>query len=204
VAVRFTYEDRDGSTHFKAWALPLIVAAITLPIIAAFAAGSQGAAIGAATAFLVLCALVIIAVRSRPLTAMEVAEPDSPGHRVLLLATDELGARPAERVAELVGGADDVRLLIPARSRRLDRWLSGDDEARDSAQDRLASSAGALTAAGLRVSGSVGDSDALQAVEDELRSFAADEVLVVGGPDDEAEIEELRHRLALPLTRVPG
>jgi hypothetical protein len=26
----------------------------------------------------------------------------------------------------------------------------------------------------------------------------------VGGLGDEAEIEELRHRLALPLTRVPG
>lgn len=204
MGVRFTFEDRDGSTHFKAWALPLIVAAITLPIIAGFAAGSQGAAIGAATAFAVTCVIVIGAVRSRPFTAMEVAEAESPGHRVLLLVTDELGAPPAERVAELVGDAEDVRILIPARSRRLDRWLSGDDEARSSAQDRLASSAGSLTAAGLRVSGSVGDSDPLQAVEDELRSFAADEVLVVGGADDEAEIEKLRHRLALPLTRVPS
>lgn len=202
--MRFTYEDRDGSTHFKAWALPLIVAAITVPIIAAFAAGSQGAAIGAATAFVVTCLIVIAAARSRPFAAMEVAEPESPGHRVLLLATGELGARGAERVAELVGGADDVRILIPARSRRIDRWLSGDDEARNSARDRLASSAGALTAAGLRVSGSVGDSDALQAVEDELRSFAADEVLVVADAGDDAEIKKLRHRLALPLTRVPS
>ncbi|MFN2612986.1 MAG: hypothetical protein ABR536_06420 [Solirubrobacterales bacterium] len=200
--VRFTYEDRDGSTHFKGWALPLIVGAICVPIVVAFSAGSQGAAIGAATAFLVASVVIIAAVRSRPFGAMEVAKSEHPGHRVLLLTAIELGDGPAERVIELVAGAEDVRILVPVSSRRIDRWLSAEDGARAGAQARLATTAGILTAAGLRVSGSVGDSDTLQAVEDELRSFAADEVLVVAGPRHDAEIEQLRHRLALPLTRV--
>jgi len=59
-----------------------------------------------------------------------------------------------------------------------------------------------LTAAGLAVSGSVGDSDPLQAVEDELRSFAADEIVVLADPESDAAVEQLRNRLALPLTTV--
>lgn len=202
--MRLTYEDKEGTARFKAWALPLIVAAICVPIVAGFAAGSQGAAVGAATAALVATIVIVAAARTRPFSVMEVAARAKPGHRVLVLAPGELGPRPAERVAELAAGAEDVRVLVPTPSRRLDRWLSGDDAARANAQERLAASAGALTAAGLRVSGSVGDNDPLQAVEDELRSFAADEVLFVARPGEEAEVEALRHRLGLPLTRVPA
>ncbi len=46
----------------------------------------------------------------------------------------------------------------------------------------LARSAGALVAAGLPVSGSLGDGDPVQALEDELRSYPADEVVWVPGP----------------------
>jgi hypothetical protein len=203
MGVRFTFEDREGSTHIKSWALPLVVAAICVPIVAAFAAGSQGAAIGAGAAFLVASTIVVMAVRTRPFRAMEVASAKGAGHRVLVLAPEELGAEPAQRVAKLAAGAADVRVLVPTPSKRLDRWLSGDDAARASARERLAASAGALTAAGLPVSGSVGDNDPVQAVEDELRSFAADEVLYVIDEADRGKVEKLRHRLALPLTRVP-
>ena len=68
---------------------------------------------------------------------------------------------------------------MPVPSHRLDRWLSAEDEARHEAEARLARSAGTLVAAGLPVSGSVGDADPAQAVEDELRDFAADEVVLV-------------------------
>jgi hypothetical protein len=200
--MRFTFEDTEGTTRFKSWALPLVVAAICVPIIAGFAAGSQGAALGAATAALIGTILITFAVRTRPFRAMEVATTQRPGHRVLVLAPEELAPAPAQRVAELAAGAADVRVLVPTPSRRLDRWLSGDDAARTSARERLAASAGILTAAGLPVSGSVGDSDPVQAVEDELRSFAADEVVFVAGGERAGQVEKLRHRLALPLTSV--
>ena len=202
MGLRFTFEDNQGMTRFKAWALPLIVAAICVPIVAGFAAGSQGAAIGAATACAVATVVIVLAARTRPFAAMEVASAPRPGKRVLVLAPEELDPGPVERVARLAAGAVDVRVLVPTPSRKLDRWLSGDDAARASARQRLAATAGALTAAGLPVSGSVGDSDPVQAVEDELRSFAADEVLVVTGGEREVKVEKLRHRLALPLTRV--
>jgi hypothetical protein len=202
MGLRFTFEDREGVTHIKSWALPLVVAAICVPIVAGFAAGSQGAAIGAAVAAMVTAVIIVVSARTKPFRAMEVADAKRLGYRVLVLAPGELGTVPAQRVAELAAGADDVRVLVPTPSKRLDRWLSGDDAARASARETLAASAGALTAAGLPVSGSVGDSDPVQAVEDELRSFAADEVLVAGAGAD-LDVEKLRHRLALPLTRVP-
>jgi hypothetical protein len=199
---RFTYEDARGDTQFRSWALPLIVIAICVPIAAAFAIPSQGTAVGMAVAALAVAIVLVTAARSRPFGPMEVADSPHPGHRVLVLTTEDLTGTSLERVAKLAAGAEDVRVVVPAPSRRLDRWLSAEDKARGFAQDRLARSAGALTASGLRVSGSVGDSDPLQAVEDELRSFAADEVVVVADPGRTEEVERLRGRLALPLTTV--
>lgn len=200
---RFSYEDAEGTTRFKAWALPLIVAAICIPVVAAFGITSQGSAVGFAMAAAVATLIIVLAVRSKPFGPMEVAAAADGKRRVLVVATEELGVASAARVAELASGADDVRIVVAIPSRRLDRWLSGDDAARGQAQAWLAGSAGALTAQGLRVSGSVGDADPAQAVADELRSFAADEVLVISDEPHTAQIEELRHRLALPLTRLP-
>ncbi len=204
MGVRFTYEDTDGSTRFKAWALPLIVAAICVPIVAGFSAGSQGAAIGAGIAALTGATVIVLASRSQPFAAMEVARAESPGRRILVLAAIELEAEAAGELAAIAAGADDVRVVVPIPSSRLDAWLSSEDDANTRAREMLAGTAGALTAAGLPVSGSVGDRDMVQAAEDELRSFAADEVVVYSGPGTERSVEKLRHRLALPLTRLPA
>ena len=54
----------------------------------------------------------------------------------------------------------------------------------------------------------VGDSDPLKAIEDALRTFAADEILVVAHPDDEAGWLEsgsgaaAKERFNLPVTHV--
>lgn len=201
---RFTYEDAHGDTQFRSWALPLIVAAICVPIAAAFAIPSQGTAVGMAVAALAVAIVLVAAARSRPFGPMEVAESPHGGRHVLILTTEDLTGALLARISKLAAGADDVRIVVPTPSDRLSRWLSAEDRARGVAQDRLARCAGALTASGLRVSGSVGDSDLIQATEDELRSFPADEVLTIAGEGRDAEIERLRHRLALPLTRVPA
>jgi hypothetical protein len=120
---------------------------------------------------------------------------------VLVVATTEATEESAQRIAQLAGSPQDVRVVVPVPSHRLDRWMSAEDDARREAEARLARSAGVLVAAGLPVSGSVGDHDPAQALEDELRNFAADEVLLLNtnGKDPLAKIET---RLALPLRRV--
>lgn len=182
------------------WALPLIVIAIAVPIVAAFMLGGApaGLAMGAVAALTIL----LTAARSKPFGPMEVAAAPDEGQRLLVVAADDVGAAAAEEIAGHAAAGAVVRIVVPAPATRLSRWLSAEDSAREQGQDRLARSAGALTAAGLRVSGTVGDSDPAQAVEDELRSFAADEVLVVPAGGSAAQIEKLRERLALPLTTL--
>jgi hypothetical protein len=185
--------------HLRAWALPLAVAAICVPIAAAFAV--QQAALGMAVGALAAVALVVMAARARPRGRVEVAQRAGPGHRVVVIATAEATPEAAGRVAEIAEDAEDVRLVVPLPSHRLERWLSAEDQARAEAERRLAHSAGALTAAGLAVSGSLGDPDPAQALEDELRDYPADEVVLLTG-DGEDPLADLEGRLGLPLTRV--
>ena len=60
----------------------------------------------------------------------------------------------------------------------------------------------------LDVEARVGDSAPIKAIEDALRTFAADEILVVARPDDQASWleegagEKAQARFSIPITRV--
>jgi hypothetical protein len=197
-----TTRDPQGGLRLRALTAPLLIAVIAAAVAAAMALSSSvGAGLGLAVGALAVTALVVFAVRARPRERVEVAKDAGSGRRVVVLATDEVTADAAERVEKLAAGADDVRLLIPLPSHRLERWLSAEDDARAEGERRLAHSAGALVAAGLPVSGSLGDHDPAQALEDELRDYPADEVLLLSEGDDDP-LAELKGRLGLPLTRV--
>jgi hypothetical protein len=145
--------------------------------------------------------LIVFAARSKPEKCVEVAGSRDEGHRLLVVAAAEPTPAAAQRIAELAGSAIDVRIVVPVQSHRLDRWLSAEDEARNDAEARLARSAGTLVAAGLPVSGSVGDPDPAQALEDELRGFPADEVVLLTG-DGKDPLAKVEPRLGIPLRRV--
>jgi hypothetical protein len=197
-----TTRDPEGGTHFRPLAIPLILVAICGSIVGAMALGGiLGAGIGVAVGALAATALVVFASQAKPDRRLEVAEAADTGHRVLVVAVTEATADSAQRIADLAGSATDVRVVVPVPSHRLDRLMSAEDDARREAEGSLARSAGALVAAGLPVSGSVGDHDPAQAMEDELRDFAADEVvlLTANGKDPLAKVES---RLGLPLRRV--
>jgi hypothetical protein len=180
----------------------LIIALIGSSIVAAMAlAGTFGAGLGMAVGAIAATALIIFAARLRPERRLEVATSEDDDRRVLVIATAELGPAAAQRIADIAGSPVDVRLVVPVPSHRLDRWLSAEDEARHEAEARLARSAGALVAAGLPVSGSVGDSDPAQTLEDELHGFPADEVLLVTG-DGKDPLAKIESRIGLPLRRV--
>jgi hypothetical protein len=196
-------EDEGGTRYLRAGAIPVVVAAIAVPVVVAMlisVVAIEATAVGMAAGAAAVATLLIVAARVRPRGRLEVAARTDAGRRLLVVAAEEIPAAVAERVAERAGGAEDVRLVVPLRSRRIDRWLSAEDRARGEAQRRLAHSAGVLVAAGLPVSGSLGDGDLVQAVEDELRSFAADEVVVVSA--DREKVEQVRGRLAVPLVHI--
>ncbi|HWM62885.1 MAG TPA: hypothetical protein VNP96_02730 [Solirubrobacterales bacterium] len=187
-----------------AWKLPLIVAAIAVPVVAAFMVG--GPAVGTAAGALAALAILVVAARQRPHDPIGAAPTDEARRHVLVVAAspiEESGAVAAVAREARAGGpgeAVDVRVLAPASIGFLDRWASDVEGSRQRAQERLVATVAALAKAGIEAEARVGDEDAVQAVEDQLQSYPADEViLVTAGEDadgsDAAAAEELRSRL---------
>jgi hypothetical protein len=198
-----TTRDPQGGMRFRPFAIPLIIAAICVSVAAAMSLSSTGlgAGIGMAVGAVAATSLIVFAARAKPDGRLEVARSEDSGHRVLVVAVTEATPGAAQRIADITGSPSDVRLLVPVPSHRLDRWLSAEDDARHEAEARLARSAGVLVAAGLPVSGSIGDHDPAQALEDELRGYPADEVVLLTD-DNRDPLGKVEARLTLPLRRV--
>lgn len=200
--------------QIPSWALPLIVLALAVPIIGAFALGGPG--LGLAVGALAAVAIVTVAVRQRP--RGPISPPGGSGRRRILLAAGVPVDEPAavERIAREAGiGAGDepaqVRVVMPARSKFLDRWASDVAPAREQAQDRLVHTLASLGKAHIDADARVGDADLVQAVEDELRTFPATEVILATGgesqdPEGNAAAAELDARLSVPFRHLtlPG
>lgn len=189
------------------WKLPLIVAALAVPIVVAFALG--GGAAGVAFGALAVAALIVIAVRQRPLGPIGTAPERGVRRRVLLVVTSPVETPAAVQkvaaVAELGDGAGaaEVLVLAPARIGFLDRWASDVEGARQVAQQNLVATVAALAKAGIAAEARVGDEDIVQATEDQLQSFVADEVVLVGdGEWDEVAVAELEARLRAEFRQV--
>lgn len=192
----------------KPWKLPLVVTAIAVPIVVAFYFGGPGIGVGfgALGAF----GVVLYAVRQRPRGAIGPLPPQTDPDRVLIVLAGRLeDPRAVERVAALAGDGDGetaVMVLAPTHVGFLDRWASDVEEARREAQQRLVLGVAALAAAGVEAEARVGDEDIVQAVEDQLGSFPASQVVLVSaGTEDEAAARaagELRARLRTSFEHV--
>jgi hypothetical protein len=105
--------------------------------------------------------------------------------RILVIA-NETAATAALR-QHVVGRARraeaDVLVVAPALIGRLDYWASDDRRARRAAEERLLRSLEALRRHGIVAAGYVGDSDPIVAIEDALRLFPADEIVISTHPD---------------------
>lgn len=191
------------------WKLPVIVAALTLPIVAGFLVA--GPALGVAVGALAVLVLLVVAARQRP--RGPIGSPEDDGRRrVLIVVTGPVEAPAA--VEEVAGAArldqgvagDEVLVLAPARIGFLDRWASDVEGAREAAQQNLVVTVAALAKAGVAAEARVGEEDVVQAVEDQLQSFAASEVVLVsegvGDGGEDAAAAELRSRLRAEFRHV--
>jgi len=110
--------------------------------------------------------------------------------------------RPVEVLREALGGdVDELRVVVPAVKQSRLQWLTNaDDDARERAEGAAASIDDATSDA---VEAEAGDPDPLQAAEDALAEFEADELVVVTRPDEQATwLEE--GRAADIERRFPG
>jgi hypothetical protein len=130
--------------------------------------------------------------------------------RILVIANETVGGEALrDAIAERAAGFEEQVLVVcPALNSRLRHWASDDDAARASAQGRLERSLQRLGDAGVVARGEVGDSEPLQAMEDALRTFGADEIIISTHPEGRSNwlergvVDRARERFAVPITHV--
>ena len=164
--------------------------------------------------FVVETALIIwwIFMRGRGERPIQQAPPPHPEgeRRILVVANETVGGAPLlEQIRKRSEGVHEhVLVVVPALNSPLKHWVSDEDGAREAAQQRLEASLAAMREAGIDARGEVGDSDPLQAIEDALRTFAPDELIISTHPAERSHWLErgvvvgARERFALPVTHV--
>ena len=83
-----------------------------------------------------------------------------------------------EEIRKRAREGDDVLVVFPALNSRLRHWVSDDDKARAEAERRRELSLKRFEEAGVRVHGEIGDADPVQAIDDAIRAYGADEVVI--------------------------
>jgi GABA permease len=127
--------------------------------------------------------------------------------RILVLADETVGGRALLRELQNRSRGGDVQILLVTPA------LAGPqsperDVATELARQRLELSLQALHEAGLRARGQVGDHEPNRAIEDALREFAADEIVISTHPSgrspwlQDGVVERARREIELPVTHV--
>jgi hypothetical protein len=131
--------------------------------------------------------------------------------RILVVANQTAeGQELLEEIRNRCRGGDcEVLLVSPALvGSRSQRWASDIDEGLDLARERMARSVTALRGVGVEVRAEVGDPDPNMAIEDALRMFPADEIVISTLPPGESRwlehdvVERTRREVDLPMTHV--
>jgi hypothetical protein len=200
-------------TEAEAFSFVVVIAAVGAAIGLAAWLGGRWAALGV---FIGLAIGVIAAIflRSEP-KVREQAIWERPRtrdeqRRVLVIANETCAGRALldEIRYRVRGRQSQVLVVAPALSGHVRFWASDIDGARDLAKARLDESLAALADSGIEARGEVGDADPVQAIEDALRTFGADEIIISTHPPGRSnwlerdEVAKARERFPVPVTHV--
>jgi nucleotide-binding universal stress UspA family protein len=164
--------------------------------------------------FVALSALVLgwwLRARREERPPQTAPRPHAEGERRILVVANETVGGHTLRSMILERSLDvreEVLVVTPALNSPLKHWVSDEDDARAAAQERLDASLAKLAEAGVEARGEVGDGDPLQAMEDALRTFGADEIIISTHPEGRSNwlergvVEKARERFAVPITHV--
>jgi hypothetical protein len=192
----------------EAFSFVLVCVALFAAVAVAGILGGGWAALGV---FVALAVAVAVYVKGEP----KVREPAvwehgrGDGRRILVVANETVAGRALRaEVVHRAGEDTEVLVVCPALNSPLRHWASDEDGARAKAQERLDESLGALAGAGVEARGEVGDADPLQAIDDALRTFGADEIVISTHPPGRSNwlekeiIVRARERYDCPITHV--
>jgi hypothetical protein len=171
--------------------------------------------VAAFVVFLVLTAGVLVwIVRSgrheRPPRTAPAHNHPANERRILVVANETVGGKAlCQMITERSASRDaQVLVVVPVLNSPVRHWTSDEDPARAEAAKRLADSLERLKRLGVDARGEIGDSEPLQAVEDWLRLFDADEVIISTHPEGRSHwlergiVREARARFDVPITHV--
>jgi GABA permease len=131
--------------------------------------------------------------------------------RLLVVANETVGgAALLDEIGDRCRGRDcEILVVTPAlASSRAAHWASDVDEAIELARQRMELSLIAIDQLGLKARGEVGDSDPNVAIEDALRVFAADEIVISTHPPKRSRwlehgvVDRARQQIDLPISHV--
>jgi nucleotide-binding universal stress UspA family protein len=130
--------------------------------------------------------------------------------RILVVANETVAgaALRAEIQTAVEGVQANVLVVTPALNSKLRHWASDEDQARAAAEARLGRSIAELERLGIPARGEVGDADPVQAIEDALRTFGADLIVISTHPEGRSNwlergvVTSARKRFTVPITHV--
>jgi hypothetical protein len=181
-------------------------------IVVATAVGGRWWGVGV---FIVLSVLVLIwffrrESQEQPPATAPVHRGAEDERRILVVANETVVGRALREAVEdaAEGYRTAVLVVSPALNSPLRHWTSDEDQARAAADERLRRSVAELERIGIDARGEVGDADPVQAIEDALRTFGADVIVISTHPEGRSNwlergvVTSARERFAVPITHV--
>ena len=137
-----------------------------------------------------------------------VGAPDE--RRVLVVANETVGGEELISVISIraLESRTEFYVVCPALNSRLKTWTSDEDPARAKAQERLGATLERLASVGIAARGEIGDGDPLVAIEDAVRTFRPDEIVISTHPEGRSNWlvrgvpDAVRVRYDVPVTHV--
>ena len=130
--------------------------------------------------------------------------------RVLVVANETVGGEELLSAISTLALTQKTlfQVVCPALNSRLKTYTSDEDPAREAAQKRLDVTLARLASVGIDANGVVGDGDPLVAVDDALRTFGPNEIVISTHPPGKSNwlergvVESVRARYDVPVMHV--
>lgn len=148
---------------------------------------------------------------SMPGGGVEITRGRDGKRRILVVANETVGGGALlEEIGNRCRGHNcEILIVTPALpGSRAQHWASDVDEAIELARQRMELSVLEIERLGLKARGEIGESDPNLAIEDALRVFPADEIVLSTHPPERSHwlernvVERAREEIDLPITHV--
>lgn len=130
--------------------------------------------------------------------------------RILVVANETVGGEELLSAMSTMALSEQTHfhVVCPALNSRLKTFTSDEDPAREAAQGRLDVTLARLGSVGIEATGAVGDGDPLVAVDDAVRTYGPDEIVISTHPPgrsnwlEKGVVESVQARYDVPVTHV--